>query len=48
MDTGAKCALREQLGAAVWCDSEEAVEQQRLDKRWQREMGVERRRRSRD
>ena len=33
--------LREQLGAGVWCDSVEAVEQQRLDKQWQREARVE-------
>ena len=34
-------ALREQLGVAVWCNGEDGVEQQRLDKRWQREMGVQ-------
>ena len=34
-------ALRGRLDAAVWCESEKAVEQQRLDRRWQREAGVE-------
>ena len=32
--------LRSGLGAAVWSDSITAVVQQRLDKRWQREMGL--------
>ena len=31
-------ALSEQLGTSVWCDSVEQVEQQRLDRRWQREV----------
>ena len=30
-----------QLGAAVWCSSVREVEQQRLDKRWQREVGCD-------
>ena len=32
--------LRDRLGAAVWCENASAVEQQRLDRRWQRKMGV--------
>ena len=33
--------LTDQLDAGVWCEDEEAVEEQRLDRRWQREAGVE-------
>ena len=32
--------LKAQLGAGVWCDNGSIVEQQRMDKRWQRETGV--------
>ena len=31
--------LRSELAAGVWCDDSEAVEQQRLDRRWQRDVG---------
>ena len=34
-------ALRSQLGAGVWRETMEAVEQQRMDMRWQREVGVQ-------
>ena len=33
-------ALQNKLGAGVWCESEEAVEQHRLDRRWQHSMGL--------
>ena len=33
-------ALRSALGTAVWCDSEDVVEQHRLDRRWQRGAGL--------
>ena len=33
--------LRSQLGEEVWCETAAAVEEQRLDRRWQREVGVE-------
>ena len=33
--------LRSALGEEVWCDSPQAVEEQRLDRRWQREVGVQ-------
>ena len=33
--------LRRQLSAAVWCETAAAVQQQRLDKQWQREAGVQ-------
>ena len=33
--------LREQLDAGVWCDTVAAVERQRLDQCWKREVGVE-------
>ena len=32
--------LRQQLAAGVWCDDVKAVEDQRLERRWQHEMGV--------
>ena len=32
--------LQDQLGEAVWCDHSSGVEKQRLDRRWQREVGV--------
>ena len=33
-------ALWDQMSIRMWCETVEAVEQQRLDKRWQREAGV--------
>ena len=32
--------LRAQLDATVWCETLEDVEQQRLDKRWRRQVSV--------